>query len=93
MYYRNVIGNTYIIERLIYYMENYYDYILSGIPLGFIGVFSVLVLFGSSYSLATSLSAGFAALLIGHAMFINGPVSKSQITNTEDAANPVFIDE
>ncbi|MFC7201956.1 hypothetical protein ACFQJC_00365 [Haloferax namakaokahaiae] len=57
-------------------MTGYYDYILGLIPLALLGITGALVVVGLNVTMAVPMAAGVAALLTGHALFINGP-SKS----------------
>lgn len=52
----------------------YYDLVLGFIPGSILGVAAVLSVFGIGVSTAIPLGALFAALLIGHALFVRAPV-------------------
>ncbi|MFC6725794.1 hypothetical protein ACFQE1_15745 [Halobium palmae] len=56
-------------------MTGYYDYVLGLIPAAMLGITAVLTLAGISLSLAVPVGASASALVIGHALFVNGPVS------------------
>ncbi|WP_410767181.1 hypothetical protein [Haloferax sp. DFSO60] len=58
-------------------MTGYYDYILGLIPLALLGITGALVVVGLSVSMAVPMAAGVAALITGHALFVNGPSSPS----------------
>lgn len=58
-------------------MTGYYDYVLGLIPAALLGITALLVLAGISLSLAVPLASTVAAGVIGHAMFVNGPVDAS----------------
>ncbi|AFK20542.1 hypothetical protein E6P09_12425 [Haloferax mediterranei ATCC 33500] len=61
-------------------MTGYYDYILGLIPLALIGITGSLVVVGLQLTMAVPMAAGVAALLTGHALFVNGPSSSSPST-------------
>lgn len=65
-------------------MTGYYDLILGLIPLSLIGVTGILSLAGFSLTAAVPLAASIPAALIGHALFVNSPVSE-----TPSSAEPV----
>lgn len=54
-------------------MTGYYDVVLGLIPVALLGVTAALTVVGLSLTSAVPVGAGFAALLMGHAMFVNGP--------------------
>lgn len=56
-------------------MTDYYDLILGLIPLTVGGVAGLLVFGGVGYSLAIPIGAMCSLPLIGHAMFVNAPVT------------------
>ena len=56
-------------------MTEYYDYVLCLIPLALFGLSGGLIEFGLTLPQAVPLAAGVAAGIVGHALFINGPVS------------------
>lgn len=55
-------------------MTGYYDAILGLIPLAILGGYSALSLTGLESSTAISVAALVAVAIMGHAMFVNGPV-------------------
>lgn len=55
-------------------MDRYYDVVLALIPLALLGIGGALLVAGVTLQLAVSLSGLTAAALIGHAVFVNGPV-------------------
>lgn len=57
-------------------MTGYYDIVLGLIPLTLVGITGTLTLFGFALTSAVPLAAIVAVGLIGHAMFVNSPVSK-----------------
>ena len=59
-------------------MSYYYDAILGLIPLALLGVAGGLYVLGLPFTFATAIGATTAALMIGHAMFVNGPTGSSQ---------------
>lgn len=56
-------------------MSRYYDLILGLIPLALFGVAGTLSVFGLTLNVAFSVAAMIALLLVGHALFVNTPVS------------------
>lgn len=56
-------------------MTGYYDYILGLIPLALLGITALLSVVGFPLAQAVPVGAGASVLLIGHALFVNGPVS------------------
>jgi len=55
-------------------MTSYYDYVLGLVPVTLVGITAVLDAAGFDHLLAVSVGAGAAALVVGHALFVNGPV-------------------
>jgi hypothetical protein len=62
-------------------MAGYYDLVLGLIPFTLLGVSGGLTLGGVSLTTAVPVGAGIAVLLIGHAMFVNGPVDEPTSTS------------
>ncbi|MFH5800941.1 hypothetical protein [Haladaptatus sp. CMAA 1911] len=58
-------------------MTGYYDLILGLIPLTLIGVTGAVSAAGLSMTAAVPVGATVSVLLIGHALFVNGPVSSA----------------
>ncbi|WP_049893818.1 hypothetical protein [Halogranum rubrum] len=56
-------------------MTGYYDYVLGVIPLALLGITAVLSVVGFPLAMAVPAGGGVAALVIGHALFVNGPVN------------------
>jgi hypothetical protein len=54
-------------------MVQYYDYVLGVIPLVLVGLTALLSAAGFELTVAIPVGAGVAALIIGHALFINMP--------------------
>lgn len=72
-------------------MADYYDYVLGLIPLALLGLSSLLSVVGLSLTTAVPLAASVSVLVVGHALFVNGPVE----ARTEDRvpnAGPVNAD-
>jgi hydrogenase/urease accessory protein HupE len=72
-------------------MPEYYDYVLGLIPVSVAGISAALLGLGLSLTVAVPLSLLAAIGLIGHAMFVNGPVEEipptAQTTaNSRDAS-------
>lgn len=56
-------------------MMDYYDVILGLIPLTVAGVTGALTIVGVSLSAAVAVGAVLTVPLLGHAMFVNAPIS------------------
>lgn len=82
------MGGTHSIDRV---MTGYYDYVLGAIPLTLLGITGLLTAAGVSLTMAVPPAAGIAVLLIGHAMFVNGPVDTVEAP-TPPQAHPVNAD-
>ncbi|ERH07619.1 MAG: hypothetical protein J07HN4v3_03265 [Halonotius sp. J07HN4] len=54
-------------------MVQYYDYVLGMIPLVLVGLTALLSAAGFELTAAIPVGAGVAALIIGHALFVNMP--------------------
>lgn len=54
-------------------MAQYYDYVLGVIPLLLVGLTGILSIAGLAFTAALPVGAGVAALVIGHALFVNIP--------------------
>ena len=70
-------------------MTGYYDFILGLIPLSLIGITAVLSVAGFSITSAVPFAASVPVLLIGHALFVNGPVD-DVAQSTESVDSPAF---
>ena len=68
-------------------MTRYYDFILGLIPLALVSVTAVLNVSGIALSTAVPLGAGVAVLLVGHALFVNGPVDTASATSQPHGSN------
>lgn len=58
-------------------MTGYYDLVLALIPMALLGVGGVLLLAGVPQPIAVSLAGTTAVGMIGHAIFVNGPVAST----------------
>jgi len=58
-------------------MTGYYDLILGLIPLSLLGITAAMSAIGVSVTAAVPLAATVPVALIGHALFVNGPVDES----------------
>jgi len=68
-------------------MTGYYDLVLGLIPLALGGIATLLTVFGFALTTAIPVASVVAVGLIGHAMFVNGPVdSTPTATAADDAA-------
>jgi hypothetical protein len=65
-------------------MTGYYDIVLGLIPLTLGGVAALLTAFGFALTTAIPVASVVAVGLIGHAMFVNGPVDSTPRSSTED---------
>ena len=68
-------------------MERYYDLVLGLIPLALLGISGLLVLAGYGLTTAVPTGASVSVVLIGHAMFVNGPVDGTT-SNVTDGFEP-----
>jgi len=59
---------------LYWIMTGYYDLILGLIPLSLLGITAAMSAIGVSVTAAVPLAATVPVALIGHALFVNGPV-------------------
>lgn len=73
-------------------MTEYYDVVLGAIPIALISVTAVLSFAGLSLTLAIPLAATVSVVLIGHAMFVNGPVD-APTPGTDDVTDDVTDDD
>jgi hypothetical protein len=73
-------------------MIGYYDYVLGLIPLTLLGLTGLLVLTGMGTTTAVPLGAGVAGLVVGHALFINGPVDPTEVTTPAQVSTPERAD-
>jgi hypothetical protein len=64
-------------------MTGYYDYVLGLIPVAMFGITAALSVLGLSLAAAVPVGAGVSALVVGHALFVNGPVAS--VVETEPA--------
>ena len=82
--------NSYISLSQLYIIEmvGYYDLVLGAIPTALLGITGVLLL--SGYPATTAVPAGsvVALGLMGHAMFVNGPVDRSTTEETREVDSP-----
>ena len=67
------------ITHLLDHMAGYHDLVLGLIPITLLGISAGLVLGGLSLTTAVPTGAGVAVLLIGHAMFVRGPVDEAPV--------------
>lgn len=76
--------NTYRVARTIieYIMTGYYDIVLALIPIALLGIGGALLVAGVPQAIAVSLAGTIAVGMIGHAIFVNGPV-ESPATTTD----------
>jgi len=58
-------------------MAGYYDYVLALVPLVMCALVALLTTVGWSLLAAAPVGAAAAALVIGHALFVNGPTEPS----------------
>lgn len=67
-------------------MPSYYDLILGLIPLALFGVAGALTIAGVQLTVAVPTAALVSVGLIGHALFVNGPVDPTPVTSTPAAS-------
>lgn len=60
-------------------MTDYYDYVLALIPGTLLGVAAALSLFGIPLEAALSGGGAMSALVVGHAVFVNGPIDEQSV--------------
>jgi len=65
-----------------YIMSNYYDVILGLIPLAFLGIAGGLTVTGFTLTTAVTFAGLAGVLLVGHALFVNGPVDPTSPAQT-----------
>lgn len=70
-------------------MVGYYDYVLGLIPLTLLGLTGAFLLVGMGLTTAVPLGAGASGLLVGHALFVNGPVDPADVAPSQATADPV----
>lgn len=66
-------------------MTGYYDYVLGLIPLALLGISALLSIAGVPMTKAVPVGACVACLVVGHALFVNGPVSKTADAPARDS--------
>ncbi len=59
---------------------NYYDLVLGLIPFVLVTVTGVLLIGGLALPMAVPIAASVSAGLVGHALFVNGPVDPTPVT-------------
>ena len=67
-------------------MPSYYDLILGLIPLALFGVAGSLMVLGLQIAVAVPLAALVSVGLIGHALFVNGPVETVGSTTSRSSS-------
>ncbi|WP_436907403.1 hypothetical protein [Halosimplex marinum] len=65
-------------------MTGYYDIVLGLIPLALGGIATLLTVFGVALTTAVPVASLVAVGLIGHAMFVNGPVDSTSGSTAAD---------
>ena len=69
-------------------MTGYHDYVLGLIPAALLGITFMLEGLGWSLQVAVPIGGAVAAALVGHAMFVRGPVSDPMVRETTTRAGP-----
>lgn len=69
-------------------MPSYYDLILGLIPLVLFGLGGTLTVVGLPLTVAVPAAALVAVGLIGHALFVNGPVDRTPASPTTSTQSP-----
>lgn len=71
-------------------MTGYYDYVLGLIPATLFAVTIALSVIGIPLEAAVPVGGGASALLVGHALFVNGPVDDTaEVPDAAATAGPV----
>jgi hypothetical protein len=71
-------------------MTGYYDYVLGLIPATLFAVTIALLVLGIPLNAAVPVGGGASALLVGHALFINGPVDDTpKVPDAAATSGPV----
>ena len=63
-------------------MTGYHDYVLGLIPVALLGITFALEGLGWSMQVAVPIGGAVAAGLVGHAMFVRGPVSDPMVPDS-----------
>lgn len=81
------MGNTYITNcsLLEYIMTGYYDLVLGLIPVSLITISAAFVVAGFTLTFAVAAASIVGVALVGHAMFVNGPVDADASAHTDAA--------
>lgn len=82
--------NTYDLFRgiLAHVMTGYYDVVLGLIPVSFLAIAAALLAFGLDATVAVSAASVVGVALVGHAMFVNGPVEGTPGADAEPTESP-----
>ena len=72
-------------------MSNYYDYVLGLIPVALFGISGLLHAAGFALTTAVPVAATVAVLVVGHALFVNGPID-AQSDDVAPKVGPVNAD-
>lgn len=77
-------------------MTGYYDVVLGLIPAALLGITAALTVVGLSFTTAVPIGAFVASVVIGHAMFVNGPIEQREDVQARSSStsrqNPVNAD-
>ncbi|WP_224335487.1 hypothetical protein [Haloprofundus halobius] len=66
-------------------MTGYYDYVLGLIPLVLFGVTAILTIAGVGLTTAVPIAAMGSVGIMGHALFVNGPVESQPVAASQSA--------
>jgi hypothetical protein len=66
-----------IIIMWVSHMAEYYDYVLGLVPLTLVGITAALLAVGVESLVAIPIGAATASPVVGHALFVNGPVDRT----------------
>ncbi|MFC7071371.1 hypothetical protein [Halobaculum lipolyticum] len=69
-------------------MTGYHDYVLGLIPAALLGITFMLEGLGWSLQVAVPVGGAVAAGLVGHAMFVRGPVSDPMVRDAPVGGGP-----
>lgn len=77
------VGHSHCTE---YVMFDYYDLVLGLVPATLVSVTGLLSALGTELYAAVPVGAGLAALVVAHALFVNGPTPASTPAPAADSA-------
>lgn len=80
---------------MVTFMTTYYDYVLGFIPLVLVGFGAGLHAFGIPLEIAVAVGGLLALSLMGHALFVNAPVDRSNgsMQSEQTDSTPVSLSD